>query len=234
MQLLLDANMRDHLSADFAEAAQPVCNLEKPIFIQSGNVAGDIPALAQYFRCLVGAAKITLHDVGTAHQHQARPAGGNGLLRLCVNDTYAKPGQRMANASAFDSDLVKPCRSEIMCIDRHRRRALGASVSLEGPDAKLLLKHGRQSIGKFFRAHGHDAHAAELLRGTPAHVKLQEGRRRQQERDFMVADQLANCFGIQRIGVIDRTHRQHRRLRRRVVLPARLCLGGRRHRQNCQ
>ena len=78
----------------------------------------------------------------------------------------------MANPPALDPNLAETRRAKIMRIDRHRRRALGAAVSLEGPDAELLLERGRQPLGQLFRAHRHDAHAAELLRRATAHVKL--------------------------------------------------------------
>ena len=65
--------------------------------------------------------------------------------------------------------------------------------------------------GSFSAAHRHDAQAAELLRRAAAHVKLQKRRRRQEERHFVVADQRADRLGIERIGVINRAHTQHRR-----------------------
>ena len=58
----------------------------------------------------------------------------------------------MADLAALDADLAETGRAEIMRVDGHRRRALGAAVGLEGPDAELLLECGGQPLGQFFRA----------------------------------------------------------------------------------
>ncbi len=71
VQLLLDLDVRHHLAADLAEAAQAVGDLQEAVFVNGRDVAGDIPAVAQHFGGLVRAAKVALHDVGAAHQQQA-------------------------------------------------------------------------------------------------------------------------------------------------------------------
>ena len=73
-----------------------------------------------------------------------------------------------------------------------------------------------QPLRQFLRAGHHHAQAAEILRRAAAHVELQERRRRQQERQRVLADQRADGFGIQRVGMIDHPHAQHRRQAQRA------------------
>ncbi len=45
MQLFFHFDVRDHLAANFAEAAEPVCDGEESIFTHAGDVAGNVPAI---------------------------------------------------------------------------------------------------------------------------------------------------------------------------------------------
>ena len=69
----------------------------------------------------------------------------------------------MADFPAFAPDLMKTSGAKIICIHRHGRRAFGAPVSLQGPDAKALFKGIGDAVRQFFRTHGHEADAAELF-----------------------------------------------------------------------
>ena len=69
LQFFFDLDVRDHFAADLAEAAHAVGDGEETVFVLCGDVAGDIPAVAQNFRCFFGLIEIALHHVGAAHEH---------------------------------------------------------------------------------------------------------------------------------------------------------------------
>ena len=94
--------------------------------------------------------------------------------------------------------------------------AFGAAVAFERADAELLLERGGQPLGQLLGGGRHHAQAAEILRRAAAHVELQEGRRRQQERQRVLADQRADGFGFERIGMIHHPRPQHRRQAKRA------------------
>ena len=75
----------------------------------------------------------------------------------------------------------------------------------------MLLERGGQPLGQLLGGRHHHAQAAEILRRAAAHVELQEGRRRQQERQGVLADERADGFGVERVGMVDHPHAQHRR-----------------------
>src|SRR6185437_6513411 len=47
MQLFFHLDVRDHLAANLAEAAEAVCDGEESIFAHAGNVAGNVPAMVE-------------------------------------------------------------------------------------------------------------------------------------------------------------------------------------------
>ena len=81
VQLLLDLDVRNHLAADLAEAAEAVGDLQEAVLVNGGDVAGDIPAVAQDFGGLLRSAEVALHDVGAAHEQQAGLADRHRLRR---------------------------------------------------------------------------------------------------------------------------------------------------------
>jgi len=46
VEFFFDLDVRNHFAPDFAEAAEPVGDLQEAIFIEARDVAGDIPAVA--------------------------------------------------------------------------------------------------------------------------------------------------------------------------------------------
>jgi len=48
VQFFLDLDVRHHFAADFAEAVQPVGDLQETVLVERRDVAGAIPAIAQH------------------------------------------------------------------------------------------------------------------------------------------------------------------------------------------
>ena len=117
----------------------------------------------------------------------------------------------MSDFAAFGADLPEARGAEVVCVDRHGRRAFGAAITFQRADAETFLKCRSQPVGQFFRCRHHHAQAAEILRRTAAQVKLQERRRGEQKGNLMLAHQRPDAFGIERIRMINHAHAQHRR-----------------------
>src|SRR5437763_1366804 len=162
MQLLFDSNVRHHLAADFAESIQPISDLQEAILIDRSDIARVIPSILQDLCRFLRPAQIALHDVWSADEQysgladiQVRSIGG---VRVDDPDTYSRDW--MSNFASLASDLAKAGRAEVMSVHGHHGRTLGAAVTLEWPNAKLLLESGGQSLGQFFGTGHHHAQAA--------------------------------------------------------------------------
>ncbi len=202
VQFFLHLDVRHHLSADLAEAAQPVGDLQKTILVERRHVAGGVPAVAQDFRGFVGFTQVTLHHIRPAHQQQAglpqrHGSPGPGIFGVHHADT--NPGERMSDFTAFDADLMETGGAEVRGVHRHHRRAFRAAVTFHGPDAEMLLKGRGQPVRQFFRTRHHQAQAAEIRRRAAAQIDLQKRRGRQQESHRVIFHQRADSPGIQRI-----------------------------------
>jgi hypothetical protein len=78
VEFVLDADVRDHLAADFAEPAQAVGDLDETILVFGGDVAGDVPAVLECLRRQVRPAQVTFHDVRASHQQEPGSLTGRG------------------------------------------------------------------------------------------------------------------------------------------------------------
>ncbi len=107
----------------------------------------------------------------------------------------------MADAAALCADLPKRRRAEIDGVHRHHRRTLRAAVSLERPDAEVILKRHRYALRQFFRARHHEAQAAEFLRRAAPQIRIQERGRRQEHGHRIFVDKRADHSRIQGIGM---------------------------------
>src|SRR5207247_11363850 len=76
MQLLFDFNVRNHLTRNLAEAAQPVCNFDESVLVDRRDIPGHVPAIMEDFRRLLRLAQISLHHVRTSQEQKHRRAGG--------------------------------------------------------------------------------------------------------------------------------------------------------------
>src|SRR5262245_17765112 len=108
----------------------------------------------------------------------------------------------MADLATFAADLPESGSAEIIGVHRDGRPALGTTVAFERSNSEVFLERGCQPLGQLFRPCHYKSQAAEVLRGTTAHIKLQERGCCQQEGQPILADEWANVFRIQRVGVI--------------------------------
>ncbi len=65
LQRLFDLAVRNHFSADLGEAREPIGDRQEPVFIQHGDVAGDVPAIAHGVGREILTSQVAGHDVGT-------------------------------------------------------------------------------------------------------------------------------------------------------------------------
>src|SRR6185312_14734987 len=100
--------MRDHFTADFAEAAQPVRDGEKTIVSHSSNIAGGVPPVLQNSARLVRTPQISLHHVWPAHQKLARRVWWQGLSGLRIDNAHAHARQWMSNGALARTELDDP------------------------------------------------------------------------------------------------------------------------------
>ena len=158
------------------------------IFLRCGGGQGmpPYPDHQQHFGRFFRLAEIALHHVRSAHEQQAGLAERHDfpVPRIFrIHDAHAHARQRMADFPAFDADLPETGGAKIGRVDRHRRRAFGAAVTFQRPDAEMFLERRREPVGQFFRGGHHQPQAAEILRRAAAQIELQERRRGQQEGD---------------------------------------------------
>src|SRR5437762_13825045 len=99
--------MWDHFAADFAETGEAIRDGQEAVLIERGDIAGDIPAIAQDFRCLLGLAEITFHHVRPADQQEAGLADGEWLHRVRVDDAHSDGGQWMTDCAALSAVLTE-------------------------------------------------------------------------------------------------------------------------------
>ena len=74
--------MRDHLAADFGEAAEAAGDVDEAVGVELGDVAGDVPAVVHDFGSFFGLVHVALHDVGAFDQQHAGGADRQRLERL--------------------------------------------------------------------------------------------------------------------------------------------------------
>src|SRR5262245_31359919 len=70
LEFVLHLYMRDHLTANLAEPAEAVGDMDESVFVDGGDVAGVVPAIPQDFSRFFRTSKITLHYVGSTDQQQ--------------------------------------------------------------------------------------------------------------------------------------------------------------------
>ncbi len=140
VQFFFNFDMRNHLSANFAESRQAVRNRQKSIFIHRRNIACHVPSILQHFRRLIRPLQISLHHIRSAHQKQSRLIERQRRHRFRINNPRAHSWQRMPNLPALRSHLPESRRAVIARIHRHHRRTLGRSISLHWPDSEAVLK----------------------------------------------------------------------------------------------
>src|ERR1043166_7194896 len=104
LQFVFDFDVRNHFAADLAEAAHAIGDADEAVFVDGGDVAGVIPAVAQDFGGFFGLVQVALHDVGAADQQQTGLIGGLDVLRFGIDDAQNNSGQGMADAAAFGTD----------------------------------------------------------------------------------------------------------------------------------
>src|SRR5215831_1543200 len=66
VEFFFHLDMRDHLAADLAEAAQPVRDLYEAVFVHGRDIACNVPAVAQHLCGFFRTTEVTPHDVGAA------------------------------------------------------------------------------------------------------------------------------------------------------------------------
>lgn len=176
-----------------------------------GDVAGDIPAIAEHALGQVGPAKVPLHDVGTSDQHQPGLAGRKRIFGDGIHDPDGDAGKRMSDAAPLPADLPKTCRTEVVSADGHRGRTLGAAIPFERADSEFAFEGRREAFGQFLRSSQDDAQTAEVLRGAAVQVELEESGRGQQEGERIAAHEATGRRRIQRRGMVRHTQAQRSR-----------------------
>src|SRR5260370_4393600 len=176
LQEVLDFDVRHHLAANFAEAAQAVNDAQKTILIHSRNVSGVVPAVAENLGGLLRLVEVAAHDVRAADEQQPRLIHSHRLQRIGVHDLNRDSRQGVADAAALRPDLAERRRAKIDGVYRDNRRTFGAAVALVRTDAKMILEGLRNPVGQFFGTSHNQAQAAELFRGTAPRVRAKERR----------------------------------------------------------
>ena len=118
LKLVFDADVRDHLAADFAEAREAVGDGEEAVFFNQGDIAGGVPAVVQNFGGFLGAAQIALHHVRPFDEQHARSAGRDRLAGVEVDDFDGDAGKRMADFAAARADLAETRSAEVAACSR--------------------------------------------------------------------------------------------------------------------
>src|SRR5437773_9979082 len=75
MQLLFDFNVRNHLTRNLAEAAQPVGNFDESVLVDRRDIPGDVPAIMEDLRLLLRLVQLSLLLVLTSLEHTVLIAG---------------------------------------------------------------------------------------------------------------------------------------------------------------
>src|SRR5215472_9786463 len=178
VQPLFNLHMRHHFAPNFAKAAEAVSDGEEAVLILRGDIAGDVPAVAQHLFGFLRLAEITLHNVRPAHDQESGRALRNKLVRFGIDDAHADAGKRLADRAAFRADLSKTWRSKIPRVDSNNWRAFGCTITFQRADAEAVLEGERDAFRQFFRSDEHIFKAAKIFGRTAAHVGLQESWRR--------------------------------------------------------
>src|SRR5262245_7813781 len=155
LQLLFDLDVRDHFAANLAEAAHAVGDAYETVFVNGGDVASVVPAVAENFSGFFRLVQIALHYVGSAYQKQA------GLIRLQdslgfrIDRAQNNSRQGVTDAAALGSDLAEEGGAKVHGVDGYHRRAFGAAVALERANPELVLESFRSEerrVGKECRS----------------------------------------------------------------------------------
>ena len=161
---LFDADVRDHLPADLAEAALAAGDADKAVLVDLGDVAGHVPAVADHLGRQFRLIEIALHDVGAFYQQHARLASAPGRGR----SPGPPPSPRCRPAAGPRSPPCSPLEplggATGRDVGRDARRELRGPVSLQGPHAELLLEGVGQLLGQLLGAGDHQLQRGEVLR----------------------------------------------------------------------
>src|SRR5262249_46211318 len=130
VELLFDLDVRHHLTADLAEAREPVGDGEEAVLIDRREIAGVIPAVAQDLGGLLRLAEIAQHDARSFDFEQTRLIESAGLAGLGMHDAHRDARQRMSDLATLGADLAEARRAEITSIHADHRRAFRSSITL--------------------------------------------------------------------------------------------------------
>jgi len=107
--------------------------------------------------------------------------------------------QGMSDPPALPAHLPESRGAVIPAIHGHHRRALRRTITLERPDAETIFECQSHALRELFRSHQHILERAEAFGPRTPYVGLEEARRRDQERHFVLLNQPADPLRIERI-----------------------------------
>src|SRR5271154_6733938 len=99
--------MRDHLAADLAEAAEPVCDCEKAVFIHHGDVTDVVPAVTQNFSGLLWTTQISQHHIRSADFDHSTLTDRLNHACFRMHHAHTDSRQWMSDFAAFKSNLAE-------------------------------------------------------------------------------------------------------------------------------
>ncbi len=99
LQRFFDAAVRDHFTANFREAREPVGDRQESILVQGRNVAGDVPTIAHGVGRQIRTPQVPLHDVGASDQQHAWSVGWQWGEAVGIDDLHRHAGERLADCS---------------------------------------------------------------------------------------------------------------------------------------
>src|ERR1700679_3044162 len=117
----------------------------------------------------------------------------------------------MTDLSSPGGHLVKSRCPKISPIHRHHRRTLCAPVSLQGPNAKLVLEGQSDTLLQLLSPDQNILQRAKVLWRAAPHISLQKGRSGNQKSDLLLLHQPTNHLCIQRIGMENNAYALDRR-----------------------
>ena len=139
---LFDAQVRNHLAGDLAEAREPVGNADEAIVVEPRDVAGDIPAVAQALPRFAPAGPDS-----RACGSVPSPAAGPSVVRRQrleaspdPRSCAATPGSGCPTVPGLCPTCVSSPVFEVRHVDRDHRRHFRAAVSFQQLHAELLAK----------------------------------------------------------------------------------------------
>src|SRR5205807_6339524 len=174
LKQIFHLDVRHHFAADLAEAAQPVGEAEKTLFVHPRDVARVVPAVAKNVRGFFRLVEITAHDVRAAHKQQAWFVRGDWLHGVWVHDFHCDSGQGMANAAPLGAHLTERSGAKIRGIDGDRGRTFRAAVAFVRANAETIFEGLRNAFRELFGTSHDEAQAAEIFGRAAACVSVQE------------------------------------------------------------